>query len=244
MGKTEKMNDKKIALVTGANKGMGFETVKQLAQKGMHVILTSRDKAKGKEAVQKLKEQKLDVEFFQLDVSNSKSIQKVKNFVEKKFGRLDILINNAGIFPDSGKNSFHHGLDGKIKDIQKALNTNTFGPLQLCQSFIPLMQKNNFGRIVNVSSSMGSLNKMERNFPAYRMSKTALNVVTRILADETKECNIKINSVCPGWVRTDMGSPDADKSVEEGVETTIWLATLPDKGPTGGFFQDKKRIEW
>lgn len=228
-----------IALVTGANRGLGLETCRQLAKKGISVILTSRDPRKGREAQEKLRKENLETDFHQCDVTNEKSIEKLKIFVETKYKKLDILINNAGILID--RRSF---FETDFDIFRKTMETNFFGPLRICRSLVPLMFPHNYGRIVNVSSGLGQLKYMGNAHPAYSMSKAAVNAITKIIAAELKGMNIKINSLCPGWVRTDMGGPQADRSVEKGVETIIWLALLPDNGPTGKFFRDKKEIPW
>jgi NAD(P)-dependent dehydrogenase (short-subunit alcohol dehydrogenase family) len=231
---------KRIALVTGANRGLGLEASRQLVTKGYHVILTSRDEKKGKAAAEKLK-QSGEVTFHPLDVTNEKSITALFNFVKTEFKRLDVLINNAGILPDTGNAST---LQAKLETLRAAVETNTFGPFLMTQKFLPLMQQNNYGRIVNVSSGMGQLSEMEGGYPGYRISKTALNAVTKIFAAETEGSDILINSVCPGWVKTDMGGPGAERSVDKGAETIVWLATLPENSPNGLFFRDKEQIPW
>lgn len=232
---------KKIAVVTGANRGLGFETCRQLAKQGIQVVLTSRNEAKGKAAADKLKAEGLDVRYHALDVTSPDSVEHLAQFIRNEFGRLDILVNNAGIAVDFSEGSI---LNAKIDTFQKTLETNTFGSLLLCQALVPLMKVNNYGRVVNVSSGAGQLTEMNSGYPAYRLSKTALNAVTRILSQELKDTNILVNSVCPGWVRTDMGGPNATRSIEQGVDTIVWLATLPDGSPTGGFFRDRKPIPW
>lgn len=232
------MEKQRVALVTGANRGIGFEAVNQLASLGMDVILTARDEKRGREAARKLN--KKNVVFCQLDVTDKRNIAKARGFVEKEFGRLDILVNNAGILLD---------MDDSImsvdpEKITRTITTNTLGPLLVSREFMPLMKRGGYGRIVNVSSGSGQLVDMGDWAPAYSISKTALNAVTRLLAGGLEGTNILVNSVCPGWVRTDMGGKDAERSVEKGAETIIWLATLPDGGPTGGFFRDKKKISW
>lgn len=233
---------KKVAVVTGANRGLGLETARQLAKKNYLVVLTSRDEAKGKKAVEVLLKENLDVRFHPLDVTSPESISNLKKFLESEFKRLDVLVNNAGILPDSngGTDTFK----AKIESLRQAMETNTFGPFALCQQLIPLMRKNKYGRIVNVSSGMGQLGEMNAGYPAYRLSKTALNAVTRIYSEETKGENILVNSVCPGWVKTDMGGRNAEREIPEGAEGIVWLATLPDGSPTGGFFRDKEPIPW
>ena len=230
----------KIALVTGANRGIGLEICKQLARHNITVILSSRDSAKGETAKQGIEKEGLKVVYHPLDVTDENSIKQIETFIHEQYGRLDILVNNAGIFPGSMESA----LSSSVDTLRQAMETNLYGPFRLCQTFIPLMQKNNYGRIVNLSSGMGQLSDMNGCCPGYRTSKTALNALTRMLADEIKGSNILINSMCPGWVLTDMGGPNATRKVEEGADTAIWLATLADDGPSGGFFRDRQLISW
>ena len=233
----------KVAVVTGANRGLGLEACRQLAQAGAKVILASRDEDKGEAAATALRREGLDVTPYPLDVTDPASIGRLATFIEQQFGRLDILVNNAGLFKDNTlgpKEASALRSDPAI--VQQTFQTNALGPLMLAQALIPLM--NGSGRIVNVSSGMGQLAEMNGGWPGYRMSKAALNALTRILADELKDMGIKVNSVCPGWVRTDMGGPKAPRTPKEGAATTVWLASLPDDGPTGGFFRDKQPIPW
>ena len=235
----------KLAVVSGANRGMGFETVRQLARRGYQVILTSRKQQKGEAAVEVLRREGLAVEYHPLDVSDPDSIKRLALDIRDKYGKLDVLVNNAGVLLDpfdDNDTAIASVFNTDPEIILKTFRTNTLGPLLLAQALVPLMGKE--GCIVNVSSGMGQLNDMNGGYPAYRISKTALNAVTRILADELMGTQIKVNSVCPGWVRTDMGGPHASIPVEQGVETTIWLATLPSDGPSGGFFRNKQRIPW
>lgn len=233
------MSQKKIALVTGANRGLGFETCRQLSKLGYQVILTSRSMPEGKRAVEKLSEGGAKIVYAQLDPTDAGSVEAAARFVEKEFGRLDVLVNNAGIFVEAGT-----ALEPDIGVVQRTFETNTLGPLRVCAAFVPLMKKHNFGRIVNVSSGMGQLSEMGTGYPAYRLSKTALNSVTRMVSEETKGTGILVNSVCPGWVKTDMGGAQAPRSLEEGGQSIVWAATLPDNGPTGGFFRDGKPLPW
>ena len=234
----------KIAVVTGGNRGMGFETCRQLGRRGARVILTSRDPAKGEAAAGRLQGDGLDVRHHQLDVADDESIARLAEFIRSEFGRLDILINNAGIArgKDEPRERAMQTFEATPAGLREVLATNLIGPFLLCQTLIPLMQGR--GRVVNVSSGMGQLCEMGGGFPAYRMSKAGLNALTRIFARELEGTGVKVNAVCPGWVRTDMGGAGAPRSVEEGVATTIWLATLPDDGPSGGLFRDRKPIPW
>ena len=231
----------KIAVVTGANRGIGLETAHQLDKQGIHVILTSRDPAKGKAVAERLQTEGLSVSYHPLDVTDPASAQKLSQFIRDQFGHLEILVNNAGIGIDFNNGSI---LDLKPETLTQTLHTNLYGPIFLSQALVPLMQARGYGRIVNVSSGAGQLTDMNSGYPSYRISKTALNAVTRILANEVQGTNILVNSVCPGWVRTDMGGSNAPRSPEQGADTIVWLATLPDGGPTGGFFRDRQPIPW
>jgi NAD(P)-dependent dehydrogenase (short-subunit alcohol dehydrogenase family) len=232
--------DEHIAVVTGANRGIGFEVCRQLARRGIHVILTSRDETKGRKAAQTLQTEGLDVGYHHLEVSDRASIQRLRDFVERDYGRLDILVNNAGVYLDD-RNRL---LDVDHDLLQLTMDVNAYGPLFLTQAFVPLMKKHGYGRIVNVSSGIGELSSLGSSWPAYRLSKIMLNLQTRIIAGELRSTNVLINAMCPGWVRTDMGGPGAPRSAEEGADTIVWLATLPDGGPQGGYFRDRKPIDW
>ncbi len=231
---------KKIAIVSGANRGIGFETCRQLSQQGFLTILTSRDENKGKAAVELLQQEGGDLIYHQLDVAELNSITRLASYLKENFDRCDILINNAGVFLDRGKSVF----DVPLEVLQKTLEINFFSALNMCRAFVPFMRVHQYGRIVNVSSGMGSIANMGGFSAGYKLSKLVMNAMTRIMADEIKEINIKVNTMAPGWVRTDMGGPSAPRSLAQGVDTIIWLATLPDDGPTGGFFEDRKPISW
>ena len=231
----------RVAVVTGGNRGIGLETCRGLARAGLDVWLTARDAAKGEAARARLAGEGLAVRFHPLDVTDAVTVARLAAFLGRECGRLDVLVNNAGILPDPRGSRFP---DSRPADYRAALETNVLGPLALIQALLPLMQRHGYGRIVNVSSGMGQLSDMGTGSPAYRVSKTALNAVTRIVAAETKGTGILVNSMCPGWVRTDMGGPGAPRSVEQGADTAVWLAMLPDDGPTGGFFRDRKAIAW
>jgi NAD(P)-dependent dehydrogenase (short-subunit alcohol dehydrogenase family) len=235
-----------MALVTGSNRGIGFEIAKQLAMKKIEVILTSRNSANGEAAVRKLARDgvKKEVVAMELDVSNQVSVDNLLDKVEKAFGRLDILVNNAAILIDKDNVTVSNA---DLETVKATLETNLIGAWRMCKAFIPLMKKNGFGRIVNVSSGAGEFEYMATSggyLPAYSVSKASLNALTVMLASELRGTNILVNAVCPGWVRTDMGGSNATRSVREGAATPVWLATLPDGGPTGRNFFDKKQISW
>jgi NAD(P)-dependent dehydrogenase (short-subunit alcohol dehydrogenase family) len=237
------MSKQPVALVTGAYRGLGLETCRRLAQAGYRVILTARNREAGQQAAESLQASALDVEFQPLDVTRSDEVAQLAEHISQAYGRLDVLVNNAGIFPDAAPGqAASSALAADPDTLLTGFETNTLGPFRLCQAMIPLMGQQ--GRIVNVSSGMGQLSEMNGCCPAYRLSKTALNAVTRIFADELQGTDIKINSVCPGWVRTAMGGDEAPLSVAEGAEGILWAATLPDDGPSGGFFRNGKPIEW
>ena len=232
--------DQRIALVTGANRGIGFEIGRQLAQRGILVILAGRDISKARSAVKRLADEGLSVTAHELDVTDQESIGGSYDFVERTFGRLDVLVNNAAIYIDD-----RHSLLALDHDVlTSTMATNAYGPLLLIQTFVPLMRRRGYGRIVNVSSGIGELSDLGSTWPAYRLSKILLNIQTRIIASELEGSNILINAMCPGWVRSDMGGPNAPRSVEEGADTAVWLALLPDDGPQGGYFRDRQPIDW
>ena len=231
--------EKKIALVTGANKGLGFETCRQLAQLGLSVILSARDINKGKIAAKQLVDRGLDVVFYHLDVSDRSHVDRIIYKVEKQFGRIDVLVNNAAILYDTWQSA----VDADFDTVNEAIRTNLFGPWRLSQMCIPMMKRNKYGRIVNVSSGAGSLHYMTGGTPAYSVSKAALNALTRILAAELRGTHVLVNAIDPGWVATDMGG-HGGRPVEEGARGIVWAATLPDNGPNGGFFYDGKAVPW
>ncbi|RJQ66016.1 MAG: SDR family oxidoreductase [Desulfobacteraceae bacterium] len=240
--------NQKIALITGANRGIGFEIARQLGARGIHTLMGARDPAKGRASAARLAAENLGVEFFHIDVADRTSIQDAADRIDRQFSRLDILVNNAGIAPDGGGSV----MDVPAEKFEAALITNALGPLLLSRACARLMQRNQYGRIVNISSTLGSLTAMSAasaeeaatKVPAYRLSKAALNAVTTLLAMELKNFRILVNSACPGWVRTDMSGEQAPLSPAEGADTPVWLATLPDDGPSGGFFRERKAIPW
>jgi NAD(P)-dependent dehydrogenase (short-subunit alcohol dehydrogenase family) len=232
---------KRIAVVTGGNKGIGYEICKQLSGEGLRVLLTSRNAVKGEQAADTLRAQNLDVLFHPLDVDSDDSVAAFRAYLKKEHGRVDVLVNNAGILIDKRSTSV---LKEPIETFRTTLETNFFGALRMCQALVPMMRQNHYGRVVNLSSGLGQLGEMGDGTAAYRVSKTALNALTRMIAAATEGEDILVNSICPGWVRTDMGGPEASRSVDKGAETAVWLAMLPHDGPTGGFFRDKQPIPW
>lgn len=232
---------KRVAIVTGANRGIGFEVCRQLAAKDLHVVLTARDTEKGKLAAARLQERGLDVEFHSLDVTAPESIARLRDDIAGRYGAADVLVNNAGILVEPRDSDV---LNSRIETYRETIETNLLGAVQMCLAFVPLMLEKSYGRVVNVSSGAGQLSDMEDGYPAYRLSKTALNALTRTLGAELSGKNVLVNSACPGWVKTDMGGKDATRSVEQGAGGIVWLATLPDNGPSAGFFRDRKPIPW
>ena len=235
----KKKERNRIALVTGANRGLGFETCRQLAQLGLSVILSARDLTKGEVAAKQLIERGLDVIFYELDVLNQSHMNRIIRQIEQRFGRVDVLVNNAAILYDTWQSA----VNAELEIVNQALASNLFGPWKLSQLCIPLMKRNNYGRIVNVSSGAGSLHYMGSGSPAYSVSKAALNAFSRILAADLHGTGILVNSVDPGWVATDMGGRGG-RPVEDGAKGIVWAATLPDNGPSGGFFFDGKHAPW
>src|SRR5687767_1888770 len=230
----------RVALVTGANRGIGLEVSRQLARRGFSVFLSARDPAKAQAAAETLRRQRLKVLPALLDVTDERSVEEAARFVELRFGRLDVLVNNAAILYDS----WQRAETADLETVREAFETNTLGAWRTAQAFIPLLRKSGHGRIVNVSSESGSLSVMGAGTPAYGVSKVALNALTRMLADELRPARVLVNSVCPGWVATEMGGPQAPRTVGEGAAGVVWAATLPDGGPTGGFFRDGEPLAW
>ena len=235
----------RTAIVTGANRGVGREIAKQLVRLGNRVILTSRDEAKGEQTVAELKQEMGtqvpgELIYHQLDVTSRESIQEIYGFVRSAGFDLDALVNNAAVLLDQCGRL----LQTPLETYRATMETNFYGPLMLCQVFIPMMLQRNYGRVVNVSSGAGQLKDMIDDMTAYRLSKLALNGLTLILSQSVAGTNVLVNAACPGWVRTDMGSPSAPRSPEEGAQGIVWLATLPDDGPRGGFFRDRQPIGW
>jgi NAD(P)-dependent dehydrogenase (short-subunit alcohol dehydrogenase family) len=241
----------KIALVTGGNKGIGFETVKQLAQQNIKVLLGARNETEGKKAEEALRAESLDVTFIKLDISNSDDIENTKNLIESQFGKLDILINNAAVFLDSAW--FGNNTETvPLKTLRDTFDINYFGTVELTQSLLPAVRKSQAGRIVNISSVSGSfgvhLDETHWLYAlkpyAYSASKTALNQFTVFLANALGDTKIKVNAVNPGWVKTSIGSDQAPLTPEDGAKSGVALALLDENGPTGTFSQDGEGLPW
>lgn len=244
------MSSKKIALVTGANKGIGLETVRQLAANGITVLLGARDEQRGRQAADKLKQEGLDVQFLRLDVNDTASQDEAAQFIADNFGKLDILINNAGIFQDAGVSASQ----GALEQWRATFETNVFNLVSLTQKLLPLVKKSEAGRIVNLTSILGSLTlhstpnspiaSVASSGAAYNASKAAVNMFTVNLANELKNTPIKVNAAHPGWVKTDMGGAEAPLEVSEGAKTSVALALLSEGGPTGGYFHLGQTLPW
>ena len=228
-----------IVAVTGGNRGIGFEICRQLAARSARVVLTARKAAAGAAAVEQLAKENLAAEFHALDVTDGKSIAALRDFLTKRHGRLDVLINNAGIIAKGEDDA----LKVELATVRATIETNTLGPLHLAQVLTPLLKRSKSGRIVNMSSGMGELNENSGGHAAYRLSKTALNGVTATLAAELRGA-VAVNSVCPGWVRTDMGGPHASLDVAEGADSAVWLALDAPQTLSGKFIRNRKVIPW
>jgi NAD(P)-dependent dehydrogenase (short-subunit alcohol dehydrogenase family) len=227
-------DERRLALVTGANRGIGREVVRQLIEQGFRTILTARDQEQGRAAADEL-----GAEFVQLDVADDASVDRCFRTLEERHGRLDVLVNNAAIDYDT----WQRGVDADLAVVQQAFETNLFGAWRCCLRGIPLMERNGWGRIVNVSSEGGSLASMGGGTPAYSTSKAALNALTRVLAAELGGSGVLVNAVCPGWIATDMGGAGG-RPVEVGAARVLWAVLLDDDGPTGGFFRDGRQLPW
>jgi NAD(P)-dependent dehydrogenase (short-subunit alcohol dehydrogenase family) len=227
----------KTALVTGANKGIGLEVVGQLLDRNFNVILTSRNRDKGLRVIENLKNYEEKLLFVQMDVGDEESIKKAVKEVQSKNLKIDVIVNNAGILLDSESIN-----EVSSEKILTTFRINTLGPILVIQNFLPVMNKN--GRIINVSSGLGAFSEMSSYAPVYSISKSALNAVTKQFSFSLAENNISVNSVSPGWVKTDMGGRNATRTVEKGAETIVWLADEAPHNLTGKFFRDKKELDW
>ena len=229
----------KVALVTGANKGIGYEIARQLGERGFHVFVGARNADAGKQAAATLRKGGASVEFVEIDVSDRANTQATAKAVAAKTNHLDVLVNNAGVMEDEG--SITEVDDGTLL---RTLTTNTLGPLRVTQAFLPLLMKSPRASVVNMSSGLGQLSDMGDTHPAYSISKTALNAITRQFAAALRDKGVTVNSVCPGWVKTDMGGPNAPRTVQQGAETVTWLATDAPRTITGRFLRDRQLIPW
>lgn len=238
------MNDKSVAVVTGGNRGMGLATCKNLAERGFQVLMGCRNLESGEQAARDLREKELSVEAVKLDITSLEDINALAIYLTDKHGRVDVLINNAGILIDGQLGEAASICDVSADTLKKSFEVNTVGPVMLINALLPLMRQSGSANIVNISSGMGQLSDMGGQYAGYRISKTALNAVTAIFAAELEGSGITINAVCPGWVRTDMGGSKAERTLEEGVDTTIWLATSGDNQQSGGFYRDRQLIDW
>jgi len=235
-----------VALITGANKGIGLETARQLGAQGMTVLIGARDPGRGSKAAEELKQQGMDAHAVQIDVTDQESINAAARHIEDEFGRLDVLVNNAGIALDNGPAS---ALD--LETMRRTYDTNVFGAVAVTQAFLPLLRKSEAARIVNMSSTLGSLALNSDpdwaaagvKLLAYNSSKAALNMVTVIFAAELKDTPIKVNAVCPGSVETDL-NPYGTRTVAQGAAVPVRLAMLPEGGPTGGYFDEDGIVPW
>lgn len=234
--------EKRVALVTGGNRGIGLEIGRQLSRLGHRVVLTARDKRRADEAAQSLDGWASgDAAGVRMDVTDDESVRSAFEQAVDLYGAVDVLVNNAGIAIDGPE---HRASAPDLSKVHETLETNLFGAWRCVAEAVPLMRARGYGRIVNLSSTMASLELTESpSSPAYRVSKAGLNMLTRVLAAELHGDGILVNAASPGYTRTDM-SPDADRPVEQGADTPVWLATLPDDGPTGGFFYERKPIVW
>ncbi len=240
--------DTRIALVTGANRGIGFAVARSLAQKGIQTLVTARNEKAGMGVAQRLADEGLPVDFLRLDVTSVDSISSAVRQIRRGVGRLDILVNNAGVMPDKDQPL----LDLSSEMLGETLQTNVLGALSMIQAVVPIMREHGYGRIVNISSSLGLLAEMGNprspfaaiQSPAYRISKCALNAVTALIHAELAGSNILVNSLCPGWVKTDLGGPQAPRTAEQAAADVVWLATLPAGGPSGGFYSQRQLVAW
>lgn len=235
------MPSKKIAIVTGGNRGIGREIARQLMKSDIFVVVGCRSEPKCAMTVDDLKREGSNIAGHQLDVNDTKSVRRFVEHVEKHHGAPGILVNNAGVYPEATEARV---VDTPTSVWRETFETNLFGAVRMCREVVPLMKKIRYGRVVNISSGLGQLHQMGEGSPAYRVSKAALNALTRTLAAEVAGSGILVNSMSPGWVKTDMGGEEAPRTVGEGADTAIWLCQLPSNGPTGQFFRDRKAIPW
>lgn len=244
--------DKRVAFVTGGNRGIGKETARQLGKQGVRVVIGSRDLEKGKQVAEELRADGADVVAIRFDITKSSDYKEANDYFDRNFGKLDILINNAGVWKEGEPGSPNNASAVTQTVLRETFDTNFFGTIELTQVLLPLIRKAPAGRIVNLSSILGSLTlHADPNSPiyaakalAYDASKTALNAFTVHLAAELKDTKIKVNSAHPGWVKTDMGTNAAPMEIPDGAKTGVQLALLPADGPTGGYFHMGQPLPW
>ncbi len=247
--------EQRVALVTGGNRGIGLEVSRGLAKAGYRVVVSGRDEANLRKVRKGFSAEGLQVDTIMLDVTDPNMIDIkhgenvdgnfIGDWIRRKYGRLDVLVNNAGVVPDG---TIHDDpvsiLDTGKAAFELGYATHFYGPLAIIRGVLPMMREQGYGRIVNVSTGMARLSEMGAGWPAYRVSKVALNALTTILAKELEGTNILVNAASPGWVRTRMGGDEAELSAEQGADTIIWLAQLEDGGPSGGFFANRESTNW
>lgn len=238
------MTTTRVALVTGGNRGIGLEIARQLARLGVLAVIGARNVDEGEQGAEVLRSEGIDVPVVRFNADDDDAGDAAISDVVRLYDRCDVIVNNAAILIDA-PGGFRASLFDLTSDVlRKTFETNLHGPIRLFQAAVPVMRQHGYGRVVNVSSMAGQMAGMAAGYPAYRMSKVALNAFTRIAAAELGEGDFKVNACCPGWVRTDMGGAKAARSPAEGADTPVWLATLGSDGPTGGFFQDRKPLAW
>ncbi|MGA2927857.1 MAG: SDR family oxidoreductase [Solirubrobacteraceae bacterium] len=228
----------RVAVVTGANRGIGLEVCRQLAERGMTVILTSRDRDRGEAAATGLAQRGLDVRARPLDVADATSAERFAGWAREHLGHVDVLVNNAAIDYDTDQRA----VAADLERVERAWQTNTLGAWRITLALLPLLRAGTHARIVNVSSEAGSISEIGPGTPGYRVTKAALNALTRIVASELRGERILVNAVCPGWTATEMGG--GGRAIPAGAASVIWAAVLQDDGPTGGFFRDGQALAW